>query len=100
MLKPSQDVGSFSISLPLKRTGAPPAGDEGKREFLLLCFCFWLDTLQLANCLAAEYFHCFVTPLSKMKWSHLVTLTKYFEVSDDAEGVLGGTVICPSISSL
>lgn len=61
MLKPSQEVGAFSIPLPLKRTGAPPAGDEGKESFFCYVFVFgW--TLQLANCLAAEYFHCFVTP--------------------------------------
>lgn len=99
MLKPSQEVGAFSIPLPLKRTGAPPAGDEGKESFFCYVFVFgWTPTIgKLPGCRILSLF-CY--PLSKMKWSHLVTLTKYFEVTDDTEGVLGGTVICPSISSL
>lgn len=40
MLKPSQEVGAFSISLPLKRTGAPPAGDEEKGSFFCYVFVF------------------------------------------------------------
>lgn len=83
MLKPSQEVGAFSIPLPLKRTGAPPAGDEGKESFFCYVFVFgW-------------------TPYNwQTAWLQNTFIVLLPPEHDDTEGVLGGTVICPSISSL